>query len=321
MDEVLKKFLEQGQKVQDSMPIYHFPAPSEVSGNDGILEIYFTKWAYFKGLLNAIDVKLDACFRKGKSIKAQLETARKVLGSEMTFSQFTEPGWKFAKTYYWVGWKYSYLKDFSEAYPGYERFELVPNSESNYAMIAKILDRRFIEWTGQPPSVVTCTVAAEPNDHEAGQDAEALDKESWLAKMSAALAGRRDEAAALRFHDLVYQAPADLDGDIAEMLMKSYLSLFESSVMAACQSMLSGVPFDVYYDAYFKWLPQLLDRNSDVAVNLLDFPGHELSRREIKKILHRLEAVDESGDLRKRLIRQIKHWNLVGDEPWQSFCD
>jgi hypothetical protein len=321
MDDMLKKFLEEGERLFEFMPVYFFPNPKSSSGNDGIVEMYFTQWAYFQGLLKVTDASLDACFSKSDNLKERLRLVRKVLGEEMLPSRFNREGFEFAKGYYNPGWMHFYFSDFASIFPGVERFEFVPDSEGNYKAIEALLNQRFEEWKSQSSIFVEGLVETTKENSNASVQEVALDKDVWISRMNEALRGPRDQKSALHFHDLIYQAPVNGDSDIVDMLMKSFLTPFDSSVMAGCVTVLSGFEFDVYYDAYFKILPQLLEKDANVALGLMDYPGYELDERHIEHIIGRLHGADLSDKLKKSLIHQMAHWNLTDEEPWSSIYD
>ncbi|WP_236485988.1 hypothetical protein, partial [Pseudomonas sp. PA-1-6A] len=78
------------------------------------------------------------------------------------------------------------------------------------------------------------------------------DKAQWIIEMSEVLNGPRNRTAEETFHKLIYKTPQNADSEIVDIIMTSFLSPFESSVMQACITILSGVDFEKYYKSYFK---------------------------------------------------------------------
>ncbi len=128
----------------------------------------------------------------------------------------------------------------------------------------------------------------------------------------------RNQANAEKFHELVYEAPLNAGVDIIDALMHSFLAPFDSSVMQACVTVLSGVDFNGYFDAYFKVLPELIKLDPDTALSLLDYPGYEINEKQILQIEARIKKLDPSGALKKELDFQISNLGLKDDFPFSS---
>jgi len=145
-----------------------------------------------------------------------------------------------------------------------------------------------------------------------------IDKAQWIIEMSEVLNGPRNRTTEETFHKLIYETPQNADSEIVDIIMTSFLSPFESSVMQACITTLSGVDFEKYYKSYFKIFPQLLRKDPNNALCLLNYPGFELKHRHIKKIGKMIKDIDPSGSLKSEVDYQISYWNLKNDEPWSS---
>ncbi len=128
----------------------------------------------------------------------------------------------------------------------------------------------------------------------------------------------RNQKNANKFHELVYEAPLNAGSDIADALMKSFLTPFDSSVMQACVTVLSGVGLNDYFDAYFKVFPELIKIDPDTALSLLDYPGFEMNEKQILQIEARIKKLDPSGVLRKELDFHISNLGLKDDFPFSS---
>lgn len=144
------------------------------------------------------------------------------------------------------------------------------------------------------------------------------DKKTWLAQIEAVLNSPRNKKSAEVFHELVYEAPLDAGPDVVDALMGSFLVPFDSSVMQACTTMLSGVSFHDYFDAYFKVFPELIKLYPDAALTLLDYPGYEINDSHTSEIISRINKLDPSGGLKKELDYQISSFGLKDDYPFSS---
>lgn len=143
-------------------------------------------------------------------------------------------------------------------------------------------------------------------------------KPQWVTEMTDLLNGPRNRRSEEKFHKLVYEIPPNADSEIVDTIMKSFLNPFESSVMQACITVLGSVDVEKYYDSYFKIFPQILHRDPNNALCLLNYPGFELKYLHIKKIVKMIKKTDPSGALKAEVDYQITYWNLRNDEPWSS---
>ncbi|MGU2293284.1 hypothetical protein ACSEQ4_30830 [Pseudomonas aeruginosa] len=145
MNDILKSFLEVGEKALQTEPFDFFPEPDLSTGNAGILPLYYLRWSASRGLILNGDEVL-------KSVLAQTDFAgkvlaiRRLLGDALRPAHYTEAGNEFSQKYYRPGGKYFYLSDFGAAFPDCEKFEDIPDNEINYGKIESILDERLSEW-------------------------------------------------------------------------------------------------------------------------------------------------------------------------------
>lgn len=146
-----------------------------------------------------------------------------------------------------------------------------------------------------------------------------MEKEEWIAKIRTILASPRNEKNAIEFHELVYEAPIAEGQEVVDLLLESFLDPFDSSVMQGCITVLSGVGTNEYYEACFKIIRELLKiRETSTAIDLLDYPGHELDDNEIKDILMRIKQISPSGELKGDIDHLIKSCNLENDHPYSE---
>ncbi|HGW5375629.1 TPA: hypothetical protein ACNIJL_004659 [Pseudomonas aeruginosa] len=146
-----------------------------------------------------------------------------------------------------------------------------------------------------------------------------MKKEEWIAKIKKILAAPRNEKNAIEFHELVYEAPIEEGQEVVDLLMESFLDPFDSSVMQGCITVLSGVGINEYYEAYFKIIRELLKiRETSTAIDLLDYPGHELDGNEIKEVLRKIKQMSPSGELKVEIDHLINFWNLEDEHPYSE---
>ncbi len=146
--DILKEFLEEGEKTLQVMPFDFFPTQEELDKGDGIRPLYYSIWASTHHLLLRSDDVLEA-LRQKNDFRGKIDAVKAVLGDEILPSQFTELGNEFAQAYYRPGWKYYYLKDSDEAFWDYDDFNDVPDTIENYEKVAALLDDRFRQWRSE----------------------------------------------------------------------------------------------------------------------------------------------------------------------------
>ncbi|HCD6632546.1 hypothetical protein [Pseudomonas aeruginosa] len=151
MKDILKDFLEEGEILFESMPVDFFPDPSGTKNSDGILPVLYAKWAYSRGLMSFDNDELRKSLSKNGNFQEKLKVVRKILGNELLPSHFTREGFIFTRKYYNPGWKHLYFTDFGSAFPNYESFEDIPDTQENYHLIESFLDQRFNEWRSEEP--------------------------------------------------------------------------------------------------------------------------------------------------------------------------
>lgn len=144
------------------------------------------------------------------------------------------------------------------------------------------------------------------------------DKTQWIAELKNTLNGPRKRVGEEKFRTLIYKIPPNPDSQIVDAIMESFLNPFDSSVMQACTTTLSGISFKQYYESLLKILPQLLNQDPDSALCLLNYPGFELRSEHIRTIGCMIKKTDPTGVLKAEIDYQINQWNLKDDEPWLS---
>lgn len=140
----------------------------------------------------------------------------------------------------------------------------------------------------------------------------------WISEISSSLTHPKSDQKATNFYNLLCKAPRELPAHATEILMGSFLDPYESSTMQLCMSILGNAAFNDYYNAYIKILPELIAKQPDMTLSLLNYPRAELSQNQISIIIHKIKQQDPSGKLKDDLDHCILEWNLKDYEPWSS---
>lgn len=145
MQDILREFLEEGQRMFQVVPFDFFPNPEEMDGNNGILPLFYTRWAASESLLlrsEEIALNLDGV----TDFCGKIVAVRNLLGEQLLPAHFSRVGNSFAQSYYRPGWGHCYLRDFGDAFPEIKRFEDVPDTPGNLARISAVLTSRLEYW-------------------------------------------------------------------------------------------------------------------------------------------------------------------------------
>ncbi|MEG0183729.1 MAG: hypothetical protein RR704_09775, partial [Stenotrophomonas sp.] len=90
----------------------------------------------------------------------------------------------------------------------------------------------------------------------------------------------------------------------------------DASIMSSAENFLSDIPFSRYIKAYSILAPELLDRSSDAALNLFDYPGCELTPRQIRQFIKELRRCNPRRDVVGDLAKLAIAWNSEDDESF-----
>ncbi len=140
----------------------------------------------------------------------------------------------------------------------------------------------------------------------------------WINEINLSLTPPKSDQKEIDFYNSLCKAPQKLPAHATEILMGSFLDPYESSTMQLCMSILENATFDEYYNAYIKILPELIAKQPDMTLSLLNYPRAELSQNQISIIIHKIKQQDPSGKLKGDLDHCILEWNLKDYEPWSS---
>ena len=85
-------------------------------------------------------------FLKGEIMPSEI--LRLYCNDELTKDHLNAQGNAFTKQYYWVGWKYSYSKDYDQlaGWPDVSCCFYLNDTNENYKLVKAMLDKRYAEW-------------------------------------------------------------------------------------------------------------------------------------------------------------------------------
>ncbi|MQG94756.1 hypothetical protein [Pseudomonas sp. MN1F] len=139
--------------------------------------------------------------------------------------------------------------------------------------------------------------------------------DEWIRKIKAVITDKGKDSDT-RFHELIYNAPDTNPQIVVDTIFSTFLHPFDSSVMQACITVLSGYPLEIYTASYVKILPLLLETEKTWAIDLFDYPGKELSPADVKKIETKILERHDGQQILHDLKSEIIYQQLDQDEPW-----
>lgn len=150
MDDLLKQFLLDGEKLMENVPLDFFAnyQTSEAEKSNGIHIVWFIEWARENKLLSAdfrtaIDNFVTSNTGETKSLR---DFCDEYTHGSLKPEQFSEDGKAFARAYYTTGWEHRYLIDLEKLFPGIDSFAELVDTPENYKSVSKIIGERFAEF-------------------------------------------------------------------------------------------------------------------------------------------------------------------------------
>ena len=95
----------------------------------------------------------------------------------------------------------------------------------------------------------------------------------------------------------------------------------DASIMCAAENFLSDIPLSRYIKAYSILAPDLLDVSSDAALNLFNYPGSELTPRQVRQFIKELRRCNPGRDVVAELAQLAVEWDSEDDEIFSIVVD
>lgn len=216
-----------------------------------------------------------------------------------------------------------YLSDFFSIFP----YTPLPSEDSAWVgenEMWTLLDARFAFWKAGQSSLQNLN----PSDSEFPRNSEEsinvitqMTPEAWISRLemlSSAVQDHESSAAyANHFYVPMIGNPTD---DVVAAVFREFLRHppHDRSLLSAAENFLGEVPFLQYAAIYAITVSQLLDVAPRFALDLLDFPGCELKKRQIRQLLGEIRRMNPQRDVMRELGELAVEWNTDGEEPFAS---
>lgn len=180
-----------------------------------------------------------------------------------------------------------------------------------------IIDSRLQSWRNGEP-IVRALIAK--TDHQGdAEPAAPLDADAWISTLATLSDAAVTQEGCWAYADHFYRPltkPPSLEVVLAVMREFLHDPPHDASIMTATGNFLSDIPFSRYIKAYSILAPELLDRSSDAALNLFDYPGCELTPRQIRQFIKELRRCNPGRDVVGELAQLAVEWDSEDDETF-----
>ena len=216
-----------------------------------------------------------------------------------------------------------YLSDFSSIFPH------APRPSQDNAWVGEnemwtLLDARFASWKGGESSLQK----PNPSDSEFQRNSEEstnviaqMTPEAWISRLEMVSSAVQDHEGSVAYANHFYVPmvgnPTD---DVVAAVFREFLRHppHDRSLLCAAENFLGEVPFLQYAATYAITVSQLLDVAPRFALDLLDYPGCALKKRQIRQLLGEIRRKNPQRDVTHELGELAIEWNADGDEPFAS---
>ncbi|WP_262232879.1 hypothetical protein [Stenotrophomonas maltophilia] len=209
-----------------------------------------------------------------------------------------------------------YFSDFFSLFPE----DAMPSPDAMWdkqEQVYAIIDARLRSWRNGEPIVRAVIPNADQQGH--AKPATPLDADVWISTLATLSDAAVTHEACCAYADHFYRAltkPASVEVILA--VMREFLRNppHDASIMSSAENFLSDIPFSRYIKAYSILAPDLLDVSSDAALNLFNYPGCELTPRQVRQFIKELRRCNPERDVVGELAQLAIAWNSEDDETF-----
>ncbi|MEN5097739.1 MULTISPECIES: hypothetical protein [Stenotrophomonas] len=277
-----------------------------------VLDIIFLRWLARNRAL--LDASVGSTVAAAPSLADALACIKAAFQDEIPGSAFDPELLEFTIRYFCKRAPYS--SDFFSLFPQSD----MPSPETMWdkqEQVYAIIDSRLQSWRNGEP-IVRALIAKNDQQRDA-EPAAPLDADAWISTLAtlsdAAITHEGCCAYANHFYRPLTKPPSV---EVVLAVMREFLRdpPHDASIMTATDNFLSDIPFSRYIKAYSILAPELLDRSSDAALNLFDYPGCELTPRQIRQFIKELRRCNPGRDVVAELAQLAIEWDSEDDETF-----
>jgi|GEM_PF-586829 len=314
----LEEFMEAGNDFFRASPFFlRLTRGEDPSDTNWVLGIIFLRWlARNRAFLDASVGSTVAVAASPADALACIEAA---FQDEIPGAAFDPELLEFTVRYFCMA--APYLSDFFSLFPQ----DAMPSPDAMWdkqEQVYAIVDSRFQSWRNGEPIVRADIANADQQGH--AEPATPLGADVWISTLATLSDAAVTHEGCWAYADHFYRAltaPASVEVVLA--VMREFLRNppHDASIMCAAENFLSDIPFSRYIKAYSILAPDLLDVSSDAALNLFNYPGCELTPRQVRQFIKELRRCNPERDVVGELAKLATAWNLDDDEPFASVVE
>lgn len=277
-----------------------------------VLDIIFLRWLARNRAL--LDASVGSTVAAAPSLSDALACIKAAFQDEIPGTAFDPELLEFTLDYFCF--RAPYPSDFFSLFPQSD----MPSPEAMWdkqEQVYAIIDSRLQSWRNGEPLVRAVT----PNADQQGdaEPATPLDADVWISTLATLSDAAVTQEGCWAYADHFYRPltkPPSIEVVLA--VMREFLRdpPHDASIMTATDNFLSDIPFSRYIKAYSILAPELLDRASDAALNLFDYPGCELTPRQIQQFIKELRRCNPGRDVVGELAQLAIEWDSEDDETF-----
>lgn len=309
----LEEFLKAGDDFFRTSPFFlRLTRDEDPSDTNWVLSIIFLRWlARHRAFLDASVGSTVAAAPSPADTLACIEAA---FQDEVPGAAFDPELLEFTVRYFCMA--APYLSDFFSLFPQ-DAMSSPDAMWDKQEQVYAIIDSRLQSWRSGEPIVRAVIPNADQQGH--AEPATPLDADVWITTLATLSDAAVTHDGCCAYADHFYRPltkPPSVEVVLAVMSEFLRNPPHDGSIMSAADNFLSDIPFSRYIKAYSILAPDLLDRSSDAALNLFDYPGCELKPRQIRRFIKELRRCNPGRDVVAELAQLAIEWDSEDDETF-----
>ncbi|WP_414540373.1 hypothetical protein [Stenotrophomonas forensis] len=309
----LEEFLKAGDDFFRASPFFlRLTRYEDPSDTNWVLGIIFLRWLARNRAF--LDASAGSTVAAAPSPAHALECIEAAFQDDIPGAAFDPELLEFTVRYYCMA--APYLSDFFSLFPQ----DAMPSPDAMWdkqEQVYAIIDSRLQSWRNGEP--IVRALIAKTDQQGDPEPATPLDADAWISTLAtlsdAAVTQEGWWAYANHFYRPLTKPPSV---EVVLAVMREFLRspTHDASIMCAAENFLSDIPLSRYTKAYSILAPELLDRSSDAALNLFNYPGCELTPCQTRQFIKELRRCNPGRDVVGELAQLAIEWDSEDDETF-----
>lgn len=314
---IIDAFLTKGARLIRERPFGSLPSPEEALDELPIPTLVYLRWLASTGAF--IDQAVGSTIARSNSPMELVESLHAAFHGEIPGNALSEDALSFTVEYFSP--RATYLSDFFSLFPESPS----PSQEelwSGQKKMWKLMDSRHTAWRNGEP--VHRGLIADAELQGQNNQIAPMDADDWISTLhdlsNAAVDQKSCRAYADHFYTPLKEAPPE---KVILAVMSEFLRNppHDASIMCSAENFLSDIPLSRYIKVYSLLASDLLDLSPDTALSLFDYPGCELTPRQVRQFIKELRRCNPGRDVVGELTQLAIAWNSEDDEPFATIIE